>query len=349
MKRRLRAPEPRREQLHIFFHPDDVYAQGIEWIGGVICLDTYDEGPFNEWFLYGWVRTDGELLGAGAIRAIHGGDAVIGHLGETALKPACGLAQAPSRVRVATEPGAELLRAALGHAIDIVVAPTPELDRISQAVLDACGGPAADIHGPPSLSEAAFQIRAKSVWTFLPPDQPILVHIPELGVVNYALIAWEDPFGPSLRLFGSERQARWFVHEATRDFAGPAARGVPHLALRFNRCEVIPPGLREPLEVVSNDSDLVPWLVATRPDAELCRPDFVEHIVLRATLFTLAAALDPFSTVELENRVDRVLCRADFRLETGHRIRVGLSMPSEPLLRSGRVARETDLGEGDFF
>lgn len=104
---------------------------GIEWIGGMAAMPAYITGEGEPYRPSGllWLGADGEIVGftvakPGELLAI-ASDTLQSAMGE----PMYGRPYRPTRVRVASTELAEALRA--GHPdLDVVCAPTPELDEI---------------------------------------------------------------------------------------------------------------------------------------------------------------------------------------------------------------------------
>ncbi len=322
----------------IYFHPEGVHAQGCEWVGGVLCTDAEDDVSSATAILMAWTRTDGEVLGARMI-PIRSTRGIFDHFSDTAEAPWCGLPQGPSQIRVATEEGLALFRGVLGRTINIVLAPTPELEELSRTVRTRTFGDATHsdrlLQAPP-LQEVASLVGGLEPWSFLAPETVVLVNIPMLGVVNHALVMWSAPFGPSLLFFRSERMARHYVHVASRDRAGPPPLELPHLAVRFTRTDAVPEPFREDVSSLVSDAQ-VPWYVHVNGDSTLRALSSAERTMLEAALFAFWGTCHPSSAIEPDLIDGNVVTRADLRVTGGMVMRVALTFPAGPLVDSGRV------------
>ncbi len=104
---------------------------GVEWVGGLVSMPAYVTGegePYRPEVLL-WMSGDGLVLGTTTAKPGEAVGAAADHLRSTIERPMIGRPHAPARVRVASPTLAEVLRAA-HPAIQIVCAPTPEIDTV---------------------------------------------------------------------------------------------------------------------------------------------------------------------------------------------------------------------------
>ena len=245
---------------------------GSEWVGGVVSMPGWVGGADDRdrpEALF-WLSDDGAVLGH-----LLGERGTLQHMAadslrDTIKRPLVGKAPAPARVRVASRQLAQVLRAA--HAgIEIVCAPTPELDEVVESLRDRIEE---DIEAvPPYLSPdigpalvgaffkaAATLFRARP-WQHLPSDHAVFaVTIEGLGVRDAVLSVIGQTGHPlGFILFSSFDDykaylvaAEAFEHDEEPDMP-------PHMGLTFELEEELSEALR-------NDIRQHGWEVAA-PDA----------------------------------------------------------------------------------
>lgn len=218
---------------------------GVEWVGGVVVLPAAavgkPEGARAEALV--WMSSEGEPIGSISGEAT----ALIGRAGESlrSLIERTGLAGAPKprKVRVASQSLAEALRAA-GVGVEVVCAPTPELDAMSSSVIDRLVAtleveptylwPGLD----PAAVAAAFKAfaglyRARP-WEVVPDiDCLMLVNIAQLGMSDLVLcFHGQDDELPGWAIFTDESQFNAYADAIESSF--PEDGAPPHVRLQFS-------------------------------------------------------------------------------------------------------------------
>ena len=177
-------------------------AEGVEWIGGMVLMLAYVTGegePYRPEALF-WMGADGAILGSTLARPGELFLLASESLQSTIDQPVCGAPHRPTRVRVASDELADALRT--GHPwLDVVCAPTPELDEMLALMIEKMGEDSAtelsylspDIE-PGAMSsffEAAAELFRAKPWRLVPDDQSLFsVTIEQLGVHDSPLQAW---------------------------------------------------------------------------------------------------------------------------------------------------------------
>lgn len=172
---------------------------GIEWVGGLVALPAYVTGedePYRPETLF-WMGAEGAVLGHAAGKPGELIGLAAESLRSTIERPMFGKPHAPTRVRVASPELAEALRG--GHpGLEVVCAPTPEIDAVAAAMRGKMKEDAATEQsylsrevGPDAVGAffraAAALFRAKP-WKVVPSDQSLIsVTIEQLGVRDAAM------------------------------------------------------------------------------------------------------------------------------------------------------------------
>jgi hypothetical protein len=119
-----------------------------EWIGGIVSLPVFVTGegrPYRPQTIV-WLEVDGPVRAALAVRPGEALDRATASVQAAIERPMAGIPRAPARIRVASPELAEVMRRS-HPAVDVVCAPTPELDAF---VAELRARIAADDRGPPS-------------------------------------------------------------------------------------------------------------------------------------------------------------------------------------------------------
>jgi hypothetical protein len=279
---------------------------GIEWVGGLVRMPAFVTGegePYRPEALL-WMG-EGAVLG----HTLGKPGELVGRACEslrtTIERPMFGRPHAPDRVRVATPALAEVLRA--GHSgVEVVCAPTPELDDILAAMRermndDAVTEPSylsADV-GPAAIAAffraAAALFRAKP-WATVPDDQSLFsVTIEQLGVADAALsVIGQMGEHLGLILFSGIDDFEAFLEAAEAAERGAKPTIPPHFAFNFERGAELSAALREeiaehPWEVAG--AEAVPWLVAVDEDLVTRPPTAAEVTMAEAIALALPQVL----------------------------------------------------------
>ena len=282
---------------------------GREWIGGLLSppfFITDREEPYRAEFVVWMEQPEGLIVGQEAIAS----EESHGALGRVLLaamdRPLVGSPRLPARIRVADAVLAAEVRAAVGEAIPVDVAPTPELDEFLQAMLESMprgdeeesyleGGriPPAAVGQFFTHAQLLYQL---APWKVASDDQVLRMDIPELGVEG-ACVSIIGMLGESLGLLifpslvGYEAFAR--AAEEFRPEAGRIDLGTDWLALSFERGADLPAAMRR--EVTAHgwpvaDAKAYPRIERRERDGA-CRP-LVERDVRIAS--ACAASLSAF-------------------------------------------------------
>lgn len=251
---------------------------GVEWVGGIIPLPATVTGegePYQPEVIL-WVSEDGLVLGSETAKPGELLRTASAHLESTSKRPMIGPAHRPARVRVASPELADALRA--GHpSIDIVCAPTPEVDAILALMLEkfteemrAEETYLSDEVGPEAVASffraAAGLFRAKP-WKIVPDDQSLFSVTIERFGVREAALSIIGQLGESLGLILfsgiDDFEAYLDAAEALDDEA--MANLPPHFALNFERRSDLAPPLLD--EIAEHRWEIAgaaayPWLVA---------------------------------------------------------------------------------------
>lgn len=191
-----------------------------EWVGGSVRLPgTVAE---NEAFV--WLNPDGFVLGTTLFQPQELATGVVDLFRETTQRPAVGVPHVPARVRVASDEIAESLRRALAPEIEVVCAPTPELEEVATSMRAhfADVPPPRDPRLVPSLvgglpaervsamfSAAATLFRTQP-WNVIPEEVGIFaLEIPELEVADAVVSV----------MGGTGERRGLLIFETRRDFA----------------------------------------------------------------------------------------------------------------------------------
>lgn len=274
-------------------------APTIEWIGGIVSMPAYVTGegePYRpEAFL--WIGADGAILGSQVARP---GESVFvagESLQEAMDRPLIGAAHRPTRVRVASDEVARVLRGS-HPGIEVVCRPTPEIDAIATDMWETMGreGPDRQSYIPrdgdadamrPFFKAAAALFRAKP-WKVVPDDESLFsVTIEPLGVRDAAMSIigqLGQEFG--LILF---RDIEGFEDYADApDVVQLRGRGEmpPHFAMTFERGTDLAAELREEVaehrwEVAGRNA--YPWMVVVDQDL-VARPPTGREVLMAETI-----------------------------------------------------------------
>lgn len=271
----------------------------VEWLGGIVSLPSFVTGegePYRPEALL-WADSKGTVIGTtmgkpGELLAL-----AAESLRETIVRPMFGRPQLPERVRVASSALADALRA--GHSgLEIVCAPTPELDSFVSALLEKMDGGDEDERSylsselEPAAVGAFFRAsaglyRAKP-WTVVPSaDSLISVSIAELAVTNVALsVIGQLGQSQGFILFSGSDDFDAFLAAAEAIQEGEEPWMPPHFALNFEADADLSPVQR--LEVAEQqwelaDADAYPALLPVDEDL-VARPPTARELTIAEAL-----------------------------------------------------------------
>lgn len=235
-----------------------------EWVGGRILSPMYVAGegtPFRPEMILWLEVPDGPIVGSAMQDPAAPPVRIADTLREAMERPKAGPSRRPRRVRVADGVAAAELRAAFPD-LEVVVAPTPELDALVESMgrhfaehaddtTDASylEGGAIPADAVAALFRAAEGLYGLAPWKVASDDQVVRVDIPKLGVEGAALCvigAAGESYGlvlfPSLSAYEAFAAADDRAAEGRRDF------GTTWLSLDFERGADLPPSLRREID-----------------------------------------------------------------------------------------------------
>ena len=227
-----------------------------EWIGGRVLPPFFvTEGePYRPELIIWMDLPDGTVIG----HHLQEPKAPIdfGATLATAMeRPLVGPPRRPARVRVATSDLAESVRQVVGDDVEIVVAPTPELDAVLEAMKHAPRDDRPDesyleegrvsVDTVADLFGAAELVYRMAPWKTMDDQQLVRVDIPSLGIDGACLSvigAGGDSFG--FILFPSLEGFEAFALAGQTADRGPIDMGTTLLALSFERGADLPASMR---------------------------------------------------------------------------------------------------------
>jgi hypothetical protein len=174
------------------------------------------------------------------------------------MAPKAGPPRVPSRLRVDSPELAAALRGSIGD-VEVVVAPTPELDEPIRSLTERFAGPdqAADDDDftyltediTPPLVGAFFASCARlfelAPWSITPSDEFLSVSCEMLGIEAGALcFVGQSGTAFGFSLFRSESDASRYMIESGRHTPGELPRNIPaHIMMTFDHRDACPPGI----------------------------------------------------------------------------------------------------------
>lgn len=244
----IAAPDPHLETAH---RP--------EWVGGVVTLPTYitEGGKTYRPSLIIWIDAATELiLGTSAIEPQDALAAAGANLRDMARNPKAGGLAMPGRVRVATPDLAEALRRESIDGVEIVCAPTPELDR----AIDSLLGHLAEDDGEPDLQYLRADVTAEGTaamfraaallyrtrpWDVVPSDNSLIgVTSASLGLHDAAIsVIGQAGMIHGFVLFTSLDDFEQFGEASDAIDRGEPSMFPHHIALTYARRTEVGPGL----------------------------------------------------------------------------------------------------------
>lgn len=230
------------------------------WIGGFFSLRAFvhdgDEAYRPEAVV--WMTERGDVLSCAALRP---GDVVTGAVDSfeaAAREPLDGEPRLPRRVRVASPGLADALRARLGPAVEVRVAPTPEIDAVAEDLEEHLGardgrltpsflGGGIEAPAMASFFRAAAALYRATPWKAVPSDADILaLSIPSLGARDLALcVVGQAGQSHGVLLFESAQGFELYLAETARHpDEPPASLPASFFSLSFDRADDLHPALR---------------------------------------------------------------------------------------------------------
>jgi len=269
---------------------------GVEWAGGIVSLPAYVTGegePYRPEVLV-WMIADGPVLGFSTAKP---GELLAGvseNFRETTRSPMFGAPHMPARVRVASPELASALRETLPPTIELLCAPTPEIDNVLASMRQQMDddaeteqsylSPEISAEAVSSLFRAAARLFRASPWGIVPTDESLLgVTIESLGVQDAAMsIIGQMGQSRGLILFSGLDDFEMYLEAAGAVERGEEPHMPPHFALNFERGAELSAALRKEItkhqwEVAG--ADAYPWLVAIDEDL-VARPPTAEELTI---------------------------------------------------------------------
>ena len=281
-----------------------------EWVGGRITAPFFVEDgpePYRPEMVL-WIEQPSDLIVGQYMAAPEEADGVLGRaLLEAMEAPLSGPPRRPDAIRVANAELALESRAAVGNAIPVTVAPTPELDALLQEMLESMidhdpaptylddGRISPDVVA--GLFSSAQALYESSPWKVASDDQVLCLDIPGLAVER-ACVSIMGNLGESLGLmiFPSDEGYDCFL-QAAEDLEHEGGEGRLHfgtdwLSLSFDRGADLPESMRR--EVASHGwpvADARAYPVVTRhdPDGVICPPSERDFAIAAACATALRA------------------------------------------------------------
>lgn len=204
-----------------------------------------------------WAEPPGDrIVGLAMAKAYGPAPSVSEALLEAMERPYHGPPRRPARVRIADREAAEELRSLLGDAVQVAVAPTPELHAILATMARELGEKPrersyldGDVsrHAVAALFESALEYHRLKPWKLLADDAPLRLDIPDRNVR-----------GRCVSVIGALGKSRGFLVfpsvEGFKAFLGASGRrraagepfdlGTSVLSLVFERAAKLPPRMR---------------------------------------------------------------------------------------------------------
>jgi hypothetical protein len=288
-------------------------AKPVEWIGGVVSLPAYVTGegePYRPEAVF-WVVAEGLVLGMQVPGRSAAPAQIVKSFHDTTRAPMVGGPHVPDLVRVASPELATVLRSALGPQVEVVCAPTPELDAILSSMRESMGaadvedddeedtylGPGITADATASFFRTAARLYRAAPWKAVPGDAYLIGVDVAASAVHGAVISVIGQLGESFGfvLFGSYADYEAYVEAAGEAEAGQMPRLPRHVALNFDAgAEVSRPRRKEisahGWEVAG--ARAYPWVVIVDEDIVARPPTPAELTVVEAIAGALAALVE---------------------------------------------------------
>jgi hypothetical protein len=233
----------------------------IEWVSGIISLPgsvTGEGEPYQPELLL-WAATNGPVLGMEVGRPGTLKGRIVDHFWQTARAPMGGPAHVPTRIRVASEEIAGTLRAGLDEGIEILCAPTPEIDVVLAALSDQMSqleevttylAPGIEADAVAAFFHAAAGLFRAKPWDIAPDDQSLIsVTIEALGA-REAVLSVIGQMGESLGVVLFPDLDAFQAYLDAGDALGQGEEPIvpPHLSINFDNGAELHPALQKEIE-----------------------------------------------------------------------------------------------------
>lgn len=227
-------------------------ASAGEWVGGLALMPAYITGegePFRPEALL-WLDADGLVVGSVVDKPGRLLEAAGVSLTRAMEEPMAGPPRTPDSVRVASPDLAEAIRES-HPGIDVVCAPTPELDELLEVMRRDIGpapesdqsylGPGVSANAVASLFRATAALYRAAPWKVVPDDETLFsITIEQLGLrdaVASVIGQLGENFG--VVLFSSLADF-WVYVDAADDPSGLALRPPRHFVVSFEGAKELP-------------------------------------------------------------------------------------------------------------
>jgi hypothetical protein len=281
---------------------------GVEWVGGVVRMPAYVTGegePYRPDVLL-WMNDDGLVLGTTTAKPGEVVGTAGDHLRTTIERPMIGPPHSPTRVRVASPELADVLRAS-HPAIDVVCAPTPEIDAVFAAMRERMDeddveteqsylSPDIDAAALASFFRAAARLFRAKPWGVVPSDESLFAVTIEKLDVRDAAVCVIGQMGQShgVILFSGVAGFEAYVEAVEAMEGGEEATMPPYHALSFERGAELSTTLRK--EIADHRWEVAgaaayPWLVAVDGDRVARPPTAREVTIFEALALALPEAI----------------------------------------------------------
>ena len=285
-----------------------------EWVGGWLSppfFVTDRDEPYRPELAI-WVEEPSGLIVGQDVISPGSTEGAVGRVLRASMeRPLAGSPRSPDRIRVANASLAAEVRAAVGDAIPVTVAPTPELDALLVTMLESMPGGGVeesyleDGRVPPSavseLFAAAQLLYRIAPWKVASDDQVLRMDIPQLAV-EAACVSIIGNLGQSLGFLVFWSLAGYEAFEAAaqapRRRTGRLDLGTDFLALGFERAADLPTSMRR--EAMAHG-----WPVAQAdayPRVERCERDGASRPLVERDLKIATAGAASLSTFFAKHR-----------------------------------------------
>jgi hypothetical protein len=285
----------------------------VEWVGGVFSLPAYitgEGGPYRPETLV-WMGASGVVLGHRVEKPGQALRVAAESLRHTIIRPMVGDPHAPDSVRVASRALASALQASLPD-IEIVCAPTPELDDLAASMradmnpsedrIETYITPEVGPEANASLFSAAAALFRAEPWKTVPSDECLFsVTIESLGLVDAALcVVGQMGENHGIVLFSSLEDFETF-RDAARELMDGGEPILPlHLSLNCEGSADLGAGRKR--EVAEHGWELAgpdayPVLVVVEGAFEMRSPTAKEVTIFEATARAVPRILEDTDAV----------------------------------------------------
>jgi hypothetical protein len=325
-----------------------------EWLVGIVPLPTYvtENGRAYRPSAIVWLDAATELIVGTTVVPPEGAlEAAAAHLRTAARGPRAGAPALPARIRAASPELADALRREALDGVDVVCAPTPELDRAAASLVERLApddeerelrylGADATVEGTAAMFRAAARLYDAKPWDIVPSDNHLLGITSEQLGLRDAVVSVIGQAGEvhGFVLFTCIDDLQRFGDASDQAERGQPAKFPCHLAVTYARRAEAGPALLA--EIAAHrwkvaDPRAYPVVTAIDEDAVGRNPTRAEMLRMEAIAVALAEIMrEP----ELEDALDgasnltfrRKLATSGGELELEMQVPVPGQQPSVP-------------------